>query len=622
MSGLILSILGLLALYGTGDLSDVLFVVAFTALFLSRWRKLVARERPAIYAILVILGLSALFIVRLRFSPVIVAGYALVATHVIAWFSIAKDRIRMWDLPLTFLEISLAAALSPDFYLAIIIIVYIVLASQELGMIAAQQAGFRSVPKSMRHSITRAMILSILLGIILFPFLPRTKTGLEIDWARTRIGYADSVDLSKQNLIQQGPPKTLLRIIANDATARTMNRLLRGRVLDYFSGQEWFPKLNKSNYRPKPDSREQILDHITVIREPIDSSILPVPYGTKTVAIDNSYEFAPARRSISNEWTVAFSETKRIQYDISFDVDFPDDPPSASNSKVPERVVTPRIQRLISRVLQGNTSLTSKLNQIQNYFKAEQFETTTDPLSTGANTNLFEEFLIFQRRGNCELFASSAALMLRYSGVPARLVSGFRISRPPVGGFINVTNRDAHAWVEVWNAERGIWVAFDPTPRTFLDYTWFDEWVDRTELAKAIWYQYIVSYDPQSANQKAIDGLRQIKFKALNWSDNRSVFNSPFFLLLSSALAVVAALYALRRSISFSFVLKRDPRELRIRRLNTERIRFEKLAVKGKILHSHRYQALYDEIRFGPKQGPLTLDLQRLRNLRNELTRA
>lgn len=616
----VLSVLGLIALYGTGDYPDILFAIAFGAFFLSKWVKKLSRERPAVYAIAAILALSAVCIIRLHLAPVVVAAYALVATHVVAWFSIAKDRLRIWELPLTFLEIALAAAVSPDFYLAIIIIVYVALSSNEFGFVAAQYGGYKGVPKTMRRSIHSAMFGSVILGIILFPFLPRTKTGLEIDWARTRIGYADSVDLSQQNLIQNGPPKTLLRIIADDETARTMNRLLRGRVLDYFSGKEWFPKLNKSIDQIEPGANQSLNDHITIIREPIESSILPVPYGTQSIAIENANAFAPARKSVSTEWTVPFSETKRIQYDVSFQIGFPDDPPSASSTKLPDQVITPRLQRLISRILQGSTSLSSKLNQIQNYFRTEQFEATTDPLTLEKNSNLFEEFLIQQRRGNCELFASSAALMLRYSGIPARLVSGFRITHPPVGGFINVTNRDAHAWVEVWNSERRIWTAFDPTPRRFFEYTWLDEWIDRTELAKAVWYRYIVSYDPESINQKVFDGVREFKFRALSLSDGQSTLNSPFLLIFLAFLIVAFGIFALSRSIRFNPLLKRNAREWRIRQLNREWRRFEKLAGKGRIADPASYRDLYEAIRFGIEKETLEHDLARLRQRRSELT--
>ena len=56
------------------------------------------------------------------------------------------------------------------------------------------------------------------------------------------------------------------------------------------------------------------------------------------------------------------------------------------------------------------------------------------------------------------------ALMLRMSGIPARVVSGFSpgsFNRDT--GEYRVRDLDAHSWVEVYFPDIG-WVTFDPTP--------------------------------------------------------------------------------------------------------------------------------------------------------------
>jgi hypothetical protein len=48
-------------------------------------------------------------------------------------------------------------------------------------------------------------------------------------------------------------------------------------------------------------------------------------------------------------------------------------------------------------------------------------------------------------------------------GVPARVVTGYQGGEiNPVDGFMTVRQSDAHAWAEVWIAQRG-WVRIDPT---------------------------------------------------------------------------------------------------------------------------------------------------------------
>ncbi len=72
-------------------------------------------------------------------------------------------------------------------------------------------------------------------------------------------------------------------------------------------------------------------------------------------------------------------------------------------------------------------------------------------------------FLTGSRRGNCEFFASSCALLLRIAGVPARLVGGYLGGEyNELGGYYVVTEERAHVWVEAYLEGEG-WVRVDPT---------------------------------------------------------------------------------------------------------------------------------------------------------------
>ncbi len=74
------------------------------------------------------------------------------------------------------------------------------------------------------------------------------------------------------------------------------------------------------------------------------------------------------------------------------------------------------------------------------------------------------EFLFEKKRGYCEYFATSAALLLRLQGIPTRYVSGFNvIETNREGDHYVVRESDAHAWIEAYLPDRG-WVEYDPTP--------------------------------------------------------------------------------------------------------------------------------------------------------------
>jgi transglutaminase-like putative cysteine protease len=72
-------------------------------------------------------------------------------------------------------------------------------------------------------------------------------------------------------------------------------------------------------------------------------------------------------------------------------------------------------------------------------------------------------FLFHDKIGYCQQFSGAMAMLLRMGGVPARVAAGFTTGSRDAHGRFQVTDIDAHAWVEAWFPHYG-WVRFDPTP--------------------------------------------------------------------------------------------------------------------------------------------------------------
>jgi transglutaminase-like putative cysteine protease len=80
-----------------------------------------------------------------------------------------------------------------------------------------------------------------------------------------------------------------------------------------------------------------------------------------------------------------------------------------------------------------------------------------------AEANPLDRFLFSRRSGTCEHFASALTLLLRYQGIPARMVTGFLGAQwNPLGGYYAVRQKYAHAWTEAWVEDR--WQTLDATP--------------------------------------------------------------------------------------------------------------------------------------------------------------
>jgi len=95
------------------------------------------------------------------------------------------------------------------------------------------------------------------------------------------------------------------------------------------------------------------------------------------------------------------------------------------------------------------------------YYSRQPFVyTLTPPL---LKNDPVDEFLFDTRSGSCESYASSFTVLMRAAGIPARIVTGYQGGElNPLGDYLIVRQRDAHAWTEVWLGPRG-WVRVDPT---------------------------------------------------------------------------------------------------------------------------------------------------------------
>ncbi len=87
--------------------------------------------------------------------------------------------------------------------------------------------------------------------------------------------------------------------------------------------------------------------------------------------------------------------------------------------------------------------------------------------------NAVDQFLFTDKKGFCQHFSSSFAILMRAAGIPTRIVTGYVGGyKNPYGDYWTLYQKDAHAWNEVWLENEG-WVRFDPTtavaPENILD---------------------------------------------------------------------------------------------------------------------------------------------------------
>lgn len=117
--------------------------------------------------------------------------------------------------------------------------------------------------------------------------------------------------------------------------------------------------------------------------------------------------------------------------------------------------------RLSEQVVQGADTPAAKAAAIQAYLRSSRFTYSTEPLP-GNSYRALENFLLRDRRGYCEQFATSMAMMARVAGIASRVSVGFLPGKRD-GDTWRVMIRNAHAWPELYFSGYG-WVRFEPTP--------------------------------------------------------------------------------------------------------------------------------------------------------------
>jgi hypothetical protein len=148
----------------------------------------------------------------------------------------------------------------------------------------------------------------------------------------------------------------------------------------------------------------------------------------------------------------------------------------------------PTIMKFVDEV--GLRGLGEKeiVDKVIDYF-VDNIPYTIRPGATPNDADFVNYFLDKNKKGYCAHYASAATLIFRYMGIPARYCEGYAVSFDNVidngelvegenysdyySGYsemgktgvvdVNVTDAAAHAWVEIYDKDKG-WVICDVTP--------------------------------------------------------------------------------------------------------------------------------------------------------------
>jgi len=520
--------------------------------------------------------LAIAYLVFAMFDLTLYSGHVIAMTHLLVFVQVAKclnskgrkDYIQIYLM--SFFQLLASAALDTGLGFAFALLLFFVTTLHALTLFTmvysaeiAGRAGTETPTETdapqgtelrwkLAASTSVFATITVLVTLALFCVIPRVRMGI-----LPRAG----LDIQTTGFDQQVDLNTYGRIHNDSAVAMTVrfpehpggyigdSFLLKGISLDVYSGSKWrqLRELSRRSYQtylqadefdkngmlvaPNTPEKKLLRHEIT-----IENMEQPLLFGLPNVRkVRGSFKSA-TWDYVDGSWRLMahWKAPRQIKYTAFSDVDRPSPDELRSSSDSYDRLIRsvyvdnasqwlrvddipPRVVELARQVTKGADTSYDKAVAIskhirQNYFYLMNVEQASEQTP-------LEDFLFRTKAGHCQYLATSMAVMLRATGVPTRVTTGYR------GGLwiasekaYLVRESDAHVWVEVFFPGYG-WVEFDPSPvasdrseQSLLDRIAIAATLYRYRVQLA-WARYIVGYNRNT--QRVL--TRSIGMKTGQW---------------------------------------------------------------------------------------------------------
>ncbi len=442
------------------------FSLCIVSVIFEYWHKFLIPRRLLTLATLLLLVLSFIRMSLQNFvQPSIEALMILLAIKFLEEKQF-RDYMQIYVLSIFLLAGSALLSLDIIFLVYFFVLLFLLAAAMVLLAYYSEDHEMKLPFDKTRDIVLKSLFIplaAIPLAVILFVLLPRTSFPVFNILERgggVSTGFSDTVGLGKFSSMQEDST-----VIMRVKMERVDDSLLywRGIVLDYFDGDSWKSTGHGQAGRAYPTSTQGLRIAQTVYLD---------PYGNRYIfALDKPLSIHLLGVSKFSDLTYSVKDTiiRKLKYDaisVLSDTLSEDDIDLSVYLQLP-KAGTEKIRELTKAVAISG-SMEDNATAIFHYLRDGVYKYSLNNLpSSSAPLN---EFLFRNKYGNCEYFASAMAVMLRLSGIPARLVGGYRGGfYNQAGGYYMIPQQNAHVWVEAYFKNRG-WVRLDPTPVVQDDY--------------------------------------------------------------------------------------------------------------------------------------------------------
>ncbi|MDH0712179.1 DUF3488 and transglutaminase-like domain-containing protein [Acinetobacter johnsonii] len=328
---------------------------------------------------------------------------------------------------------------------------------------ASENSNRMALRQDAKHVI-KFVGLALPFFVLLFIFFPRLPPLWHIPIPENKAVTGMSDSMSPGDIAQLSQSSHLAFRIIGDVTQLPNRSELywRAMVLDQYDGQKW-----TSSFINQQSISDDTLTQISTSKKwnyqylPADAAIpwimgleysqpLERRYQLRQDWSIQAYRQVQRVEPISLQWmgNVQLTQTKLSNVQRSI------------NLKAPEQIDLKAQQFAQQLFKQSNDNPNRYIQNVLQWYRNNGFSYTLQPGLLGQHR--IDEFLFQSKQGFCEHYASSFAMLMRYVGIPARIVVGYQGGQPsPDAKSWEVRQLDAHAWTEVF--VDGRWNRYDPT---------------------------------------------------------------------------------------------------------------------------------------------------------------
>ncbi|HKD13845.1 MAG TPA: transglutaminaseTgpA domain-containing protein [Candidatus Angelobacter sp.] len=533
----LLVVMGFCALASTSKLDAFSVVLVAFALLLRgyhlyRGTTISIPERLTSYLTLFYLIFFALDYFFLSQGFVSATVHMVLFIMVIKIFSVQRDRDLLYLAVLSFLMVLAAAVLTVDTIFLLMFFLFILTAmstfvsmemrrsERESRVVAISPSNANKFSRSLYGMVGILAVFTLGVAVVIFFVLPRMSLGGYLQSLGGQndfvTGFSETVNLGGIGRIQQSNAPVMHVQVTHGTLPPDVK--WRGVSLAEFDGHRWFNPPYDTAFVQRLHGAGLDLWPLRIEDAPLYSVAHRPTFGYRVIMEPvGSYIFflasTPVRMSgpyyevaVSIGGAVTKNDGGRSIDFYDGEADTTDPEPTLRNSKsvnyAPEvslyylrlpPQLDDRIRSLARTITASANSNYARALAIEKYLRGN-FEYTLN--LPGAEDDPLANFLFKRKKGHCEYFASSMAIMLRTLGIPARVVNGFR------GGEFNEVNhtyvirgRDAHSWVEAFFPEYG-WVTFDPTPSTPVEGNdTLSRLAKYMDAMHEMWREWVINYD-------------------------------------------------------------------------------------------------------------------------------